>query len=485
MKEDSVLRKLSRDWRVVLMVALVIFSIFAIGPHFDENGQFATNLQYGLDLQEGSWLQMEFQAEVVTVQTGQPLQEIATNLTEQLDAEVIPVGPDQLEVRTPMTEAELRPLFEQLGAEVVTVNLGVSKDTAESVKRVLDEKVNSLGTKDARVNILTGLNGITRYVRVELAGVDMETANEIVGKQGKFEIRIQTTGNQTQHVLFGDSITSVGTPEKSPQYGTWGVGFTLDEAGAKAFQEAAISSNAVNDPQNHEMIMYLDNETVFDGPLNLNLANSLKVNPVRSLTATTGSGDQGMEDAMNLEIHLRAGSLPVDVKVAGSGSVSAALGDYFKVLSFLAAVLALVVVGIVIYYRYREPSIVLPMVATTLAEIIILLGIARFIQQLDLASIAGIIAVMGTGIDQLVVITDEVLHEGRVPSPSVYMKRLSRALGIIMVAASTTIIAMLPLALMDLSTLRGFAIITILGVFVGVLITRPAYGKIIMAILSK
>ncbi|MDD3622883.1 MAG: preprotein translocase subunit SecD, partial [Methanofollis sp.] len=287
MKEDSVLRKLSRDWRVVLMVALVIFSIFAIGPHFDENGQFATNLQYGLDLQEGSWLQMEFQAEVVTVQTGQPLQEIATNLTEQLDAEVIPVGPDQLEVRTPMTEAELRPLFEQLGAEVVTVNLGVSKDTAESVKRVLDEKVNSLGTKDARVNILTGLNGITRYVRVELAGVDMETANEIVGKQGKFEIRIQTTGNQTQHVLFGDSITSVGTPEKSPQYGTWGVGFTLDEAGAKAFQEAAISSNAVNDPQNHEMIMYLDNETVFDGPLNLNLANSLKVNPVRSLTATT------------------------------------------------------------------------------------------------------------------------------------------------------------------------------------------------------
>lgn len=44
---------------------------------------------------------------------------------------------------------------------------------------------------------------------------------------------------------------------------------------------------------------------------------------------------------------------------------------------------------------------------------------------------------------------------------------------------------MLPLALMDLSTLRGFAIITILGVFIGVTITRPAYGRIIMAILSK
>jgi len=44
---------------------------------------------------------------------------------------------------------------------------------------------------------------------------------------------------------------------------------------------------------------------------------------------------------------------------------------------------------------------------------------------------------------------------------------------------------MLPLALMDLSTLKGFAIITILGVVVGVIITRPAYGKIIMETLSR
>jgi preprotein translocase subunit SecD len=44
---------------------------------------------------------------------------------------------------------------------------------------------------------------------------------------------------------------------------------------------------------------------------------------------------------------------------------------------------------------------------------------------------------------------------------------------------------MLPLAVMDLSTLKGFAIITIRGVIVGVAVTRPAYGKIIMQILSK
>ena len=56
---------------------------------------------------------------------------------------------------------------------------------------------------------------------------------------------------------------------------------------------------------------------------------------------------------------------------------------------------------------------------------------------------------------------------------------------IIVIAAATVVIAMLPLAVMDLSTLKGFASITILGVLVGVIVTRPAYGKIIMEILSK
>jgi preprotein translocase subunit SecD len=126
------------------------------------------------------------------------------------------------------------------------------------------------------------------------------------------------------------------------------------------------------------------------------------------------------------------------------------------------------------------------MVLINASEIIILLGFVSLIGfQLDLPTIAGLIAVLGTGIDQLVILTDEILHEGKVPSSGLYMKRLTRALSIIVVAAATVVIAMVPLVLMDLSTLKGFAIITIMGVLVGVLVTRPAYGKIIMQVLSK
>ncbi len=478
-------KNILRDWRVLLALILVAGSIIAIGPYYSD-GKIQTSLQFGLDLAGGSWLQLEFQAEVVGFETSLPTQEFLAALQNQTsDAEIILVADNVVEIRAPFTREQLDTLFSAAGGRVTSYEVGVSRTTADQVKQILEEKLNSLGTRDARVYTLTSLTGITRYVRVELAGVDMATAQDIVGRQGKFEIRIVTTDNMTEHVLYGDQITYVGLPQKDPQTGSWGVSFAMSDTGAAAFRDAAILYGAVSDPEAHHLVMSLDNVTVFNAPLNPSLAQKLKEGPVRDLVATTGSGDTGMNEAIALEIHLRAGALPVDVNIAGSGEVSATTSEQFKAYCLYAGILALFTVGAVVLYRYREPAIVGPMVLINASEVLILLGIARFIQQLDLASIAGLIAVLGTGIDQLVIITDEVLHEGKVPSPSLYVKRLSRAVGIIVVSAATVFIAMLPLAVLDLSTLRGFAIVTILGTLIGVLITRPAYGQVIMGILSR
>jgi preprotein translocase subunit SecD len=42
---------------------------------------------------------------------------------------------------------------------------------------------------------------------------------------------------------------------------------------------------------------------------------------------------------------------------------------------------------------------------------------------------------------------------------------------------------MSPLAVLSLGDLQGFAIVTIVGVLIGVLITRPAYGDILRNLL--
>lgn len=481
------LKALVTDWRVAALIILVILSIIAIYPHFDEKGQMATNLQYGLDLQQGAWIQLEFKGEVVGFTTDEPVDSFISNLSKQADAEVVQIDATHLEIRKTYTQAELEPFFETTGGKITSYSQGVSKSTADSVKRILENKINTMGTKDAKVNTLTGFNNVARYIRVEMAGVDMKQAQEIVGKQGKFEIRVQTTGNATEHVLSGDTITSVQTPNQNPTGSDkWGVGFTLSEAGATAFQEAAIKYGATTDPANHYLLMILDNKTVYSAPLSEDLARELQTQKIRQLYASTGTGTAGSNQATQLEIHLHAGALPVDVTIAGSGGTSAPLGERYKTMAVLAGILALITVGFVVYYRYREPSIVLPMILINASELVILLGFIALIRfQMDLPTIAGLVAVVGTGIDQLVIITDEILHEGKVPSPNLYLKRLARALSIIFAAAATVVIAMLPLALMDLSTLKGFAIITILGVLVGVIVTRPAYGKVIMQILSK
>ena len=132
------------------------------------------------------------------------------------------------------------------------------------------------------------------------------------------------------------------------------------------------------------------------------------------------------------------------------------------------------------YIRYRQKRILLPMLGTSISEVIMILGFAALVnRQLDLAAIGGIIVAIGTGVDHLVIITDEVLYEGRMPSTKVYLARLGRAFSIIFMAAATTIVAMSSLFLIGFGALKGFALTTIVGVLVGVLIARPAYGRII------
>jgi len=479
-----------KDYRVLALIIILILSVIAIGPHF-EDGQLKTNLKYGLDLEGGAWIQLEFHGVVATFDTEQRnLEPLITGLSKDLEADVIFVDQNILEIRKSVPEAELAALFEKYEANLVAYNPGVSRETANDVRRVLENKVNSLGNRDAKVYTVAGLNNVARYVRVELAGVSMAEAQEIVGKQGKFEIRIQTGGDVlnpvTEHVLFGDVIASVQNPSQNPpNSNNWGVSFSLSEVGAKQFQTGAIEYGAVSDPRNHWLFMYLDGEVVYSAPLSPELAADLSVRPSNSLIASTGFGEEGRQAAQVLEIHLRNGALPVDVTIAGSGSMSAQLGEQFKFWCVIAGIFALIAVAAAVHIRYREPAIVLPMLIINTSEIIILLGFASLTMQLDLATIAGLIVVLGSGIDQLLIITDEILHEGKVPSPTIYLKRLDRALGIIVASAATAVIAMLPLALMDLSSLRGFAVISILGVIVGAVITRPAYGRIIMAILSK
>src|SRR3989338_9445110 len=110
------------------------------------------------------------------------------------------------------------------------------------------------------------------------------------------------------------------------------------------------------------------------------------------------------------------------------------------------------------------------------SEAFITLGVAALCSwNLDAPAIAGIIAGMGTGVNDQIIIIDEAVSSG---SEGI-KQRIKRALFIIFGAFFTIVAAMLPLLWAGAGLLRGFALTTILSVLVGILITRPAFADMI------
>ena len=90
-------------------------------------------------------------------------------------------------------------------------------------------------------------------------------------------------------------------------------------------------------------------------------------------------------------------------------------------MAILAGILALITVAFVIYYRYREPSIVLPMVLINASEIVILLGFMVALNVAgsslqNLALLAGAITVgLGFGLQNIInnFVSSLLIHFGR------------------------------------------------------------------------
>lgn len=555
-------KSLFKNVRVIIFILALLASIVLIQPGYTSGEGVTTNLNYGLDLEGGSWLQIKLQGALVQVDAdpgmivsqmvepviGAPIRITSNNLeasgvsssersitfttsvpvsatqlelmelgtvsvdrlnqnttqvtlttskesliqaylSQAFDAEVLPISTEDgivYEIRTEASEEELEALMEKVGGTILrnedgtsTYKEGVSTDTRDLTRDILNDKLNSLGLKDIPVRTVG-----EDYILIDFAGIDLATAKDIAEKPGKFEIRIQTTGNETQHVLYGESIVSVGIPTYHDNQ--WHTPFTLNEEGARTLQKVAIETGATDNPDAHYLNMYLDENKIYGAPLSYSAASRLKETPIYSWEASTGSDEAAKIEAETLQIHLRAGALPVNVVLVGSGHVDATLGEQFKTEAVVAGFISLLAVAAVVFYRYRRPEILVPMVGTSISEVIMILGVAAAIGwQLDLAAIAGIIAAIGTGIDHLVIITDEVLYEGKLPPTKVFLSRIGKAFAIIFGAAATTIIAMSPLVIMGFGTLKGFAITTIIGVFIGVVIARPVYGVVIKELLER
>jgi preprotein translocase subunit SecD len=206
------------------------------------------------------------------------------------------------------------------------------------------------------------------------------------------------------------------------------------------------------------------------------------------ITGYRGSYESAEREASDLKTILQQ-RLPVKVSFVGESSIPPRLGSEFASEILKAAIATVIAVGVLVYLRYRRPLIVGAIMLTMGSELLITIGIASGLRQtIGLAEIGAILAVIGTGVEQQLIITDEVLRRGLPkagPRPMSLSGRIGKAFAVIFAAAVTTIAALATLFFVGYGAMKGFAIVMIIGIIAAVIVTRPAYGKIVDTIVSR
>jgi len=206
---------------------------------------------------------------------------------------------------------------------------------------------------------------------------------------------------------------------------------------------------------------------------------------IRGFSETSEGAEKKLKE---LTVLLETGSLPIGIESISKETISPTLGQEFLKTSFLIGIVAIASVALLIFLRYRKPYLALPIIFVGISEVIITVGVAILLKvRFDLSSVTGVIAAVGTGLNDQIVILDELLKGGTATSEITYTNRIKKAFFIVVAAAMTTGAALFPLILFSsygFGKLAGFAITEMLGILVGVLISRPAFSVIAEYILK-
>jgi preprotein translocase subunit SecD len=195
-----------------------------------------------------------------------------------------------------------------------------------------------------------------------------------------------------------------------------------------------------------------------------------------------------LAESKKLKSILSGGALPVRIILGTPTTIPASLGRDFLNYSIIGAILSALAVSLLIFLRYKEPRIVIPIILTILLEMALTLSVVgTILGTIDLGVMAGVIGATGTGVNDQIVITDEILagkkeYENEERGVKV---GISRAFFIVIMGALIATTALIPLLFSGLVEIMGFAISGIIEVIISTAVTRPAFAKFMEKMYEK
>jgi preprotein translocase subunit SecD len=247
-------------------------------------------------------------------------------------------------------------------------------------------------------------------------------------------------------IIQGDALIDA-RPNTDPVEGNV-VQFTLNNEGARRFKSE--TGKHVKD----NMAIVLDKRVVTAPVLNSAIGRNGQI--------TLGGGS--LQAAQDLALVLRAGALPVPLKVAQYGTIGASLGadSINKGVLALGIAMVLIIVILVGYYRF---SGILAVAALLLYLVYTMAMLAGFHAVLTLPGLAGFVLSIGIAVDANVLIFERIREEldhGKSVRLSID-EGFRHALSAIIDTSATTMLSGMVLYQYGTGPVRGFAVTLVAG----------------------
>ncbi|MFO7310519.1 MAG: protein translocase subunit SecD [Bacillota bacterium] len=332
-----------------------------------------------------------------------------------------------------------------------TASTPVTDEAMERAMAIIDRRINALGVAEPVIQ----REGSRRIV-VELPGVtDQQQAVDVIGRTAQLEIKDPLGRTVLTGADLADARLGVD------RFGRPAVDVEFTPEGAARF--AQLTTLYVGQPIPH----LLDGE--------------LLVAPVVQEPITSGqgqiTGNFTYEEARNLAILLKAGSLPVPLEVVEMRNVGPTLGKESIDRSLRAGIAGLVLVVLYMIMFYRLPGLLADL-ALGVYILLVLALLAGLHATLTLPGIAGFILSVGMAVDANVIIYERIKDELRAGKRirAAIRAGFHRAFSAILDANVTTIIAAAVLFFLGTGPVKGFAVTLSLGVaasmFTAIVVTR-------------
>ncbi|AEU38678.1 protein translocase subunit SecD [Granulicella mallensis] len=503
---------------IIAVLVIFVYGIFGI-PHGSLKQSITDRIHLGLDLRGGTHLVLKVNvAEALNSATDRDVQRLDSAIPGVTAAKLDPAHPEVITISgfQPAQQSSVHDTLtsnDYAAYDVTTASTGgyvltmKQSAIADLEKRTLDQsietirqRVDSLGVSEPVIEQY-GLGD--NEILVQLPGVD---------DPGHVESIIQSTAKLEIHAVVGSypdeqqamtALNGVLPPDQELVKGSSGIGgpdqvYLLQRASiveGTDFRDATPQTDENGRPDigftltteaGERFYKYTD-ANKGTGSMAIVLENRVKeVATIQQAIRDSGriTGGFTQQQAQDLSMMLRTGSLPASISYLETRSVGPSLGAasiHQGVVAAVAGMLA-VMVFMLIYYRGAGINADLAL----FLNLVILLGFMGFTHAvLTLPGIAGVILTIGMGVDSNVLIFERIREELRLgkTTAAAVQEGFAHAWITIVDTHVTTIVSAGILFLFGTGPVKGFAVTLTFGllanIFTAVFVSRVIFDYLL------